>query len=188
MQGNFMEYKTIKEVIIVEGKDDITKLSEGINGTIVQTGGIHISKTKMEEIKALTKNRGAIILTDPDHAGNVIREKLIKNLDCPIKIAYLKRKLAIKNGDIGVENADIADIIEAINNARPTYIDAKKSFDEKFLFDNKLTGFPDSKKRREFLSEKLNLGEPNAKALLKRLNNFEIEKGEVLEILEEYRG
>ena len=36
------------------------------------------------------------------------------------------------------------------------------------------------------MSDRLNLGNPNAKTLLKRLNNFDIDKNEVLKILEEY--
>ena len=78
------------------------------------------------------------------------------------------------------------DIIEAINKARPTYVSKTENFSAEFLFEQRLTGFDDSKKRREYLSDRLNLGNPNAKTLLKRLNNFNIDKNEVLKILEEY--
>lgn len=181
-----MESKKVKEVIIVEGKDDITRVSEALDATIVATGGIHISKRKFDEIKELTKNRGAIILTDPDHAGNIIRKKLLSVLDCPVKICYLKQSLAIKDGDIGIENANKEDIIEALNNAHATFVDRKEEFDSSFLFKYRLSGFCDSNKRRKFISDRLNLGNPNAKSLLKRLNNFGIKKEEVIKILEEY--
>lgn len=181
-----MESKRIKEVIVVEGKDDITRVTEALDATIIATGGIHINRKKLDEIVEITKDRGAIILTDPDHAGNIIREKLVKNLKCPVKIAYFKQSLAIKDGDIGIENAKKEDIIEAINKARPTYVSKTENFSAEFLFEQRLTGFDDSKKRREYLSERLNLGNPNAKTLLKRLNNFGIDKEEVIKILEEY--
>lgn len=181
-----MESKKVKEVIIVEGKDDITRVSEAVDATIVETGGIHINRRKLLEIKELTKDRGAIILTDPDHAGNIIRKKLLDVLECPVKICYLKQNLAIKDGDIGVENAKKEDIIEALNNAHATFYNREDEFDSSFLFKYRLSGFSDSNKRRAFLSDRLNLGNPNAKSLLKRLNNFGIKKEEVLKILEEY--
>lgn len=186
MQKNFMESKKIKEVIIVEGKDDITRVSEAVDATIVETGGIHINRRKLEELKELCKERGAIILTDPDHAGNMIRKKLLEVLDCPVKICYLKQNLAIKDGDIGVENAKKDDIIEALNNAHATFVEREDEFDASFLFKHKLSGFSDSKKRREFLSDRLNLGNPSAKGLIRRLNNFGIKKEDVIKILEEY--
>ncbi len=176
----------IKEIIIVEGKDDITRVKEAVDADVIATGGIHINKNKLNEIVELTRNRGAIILTDPDHAGGIIREKLRAALKCEIKDAYIDRASGTKKGDVGIENASVDIIKEAILKAHPNSLEPSEDFNNAFIFKYGLSGAADSANKRAYLSDRLHLGHPNAKELLKRLNNFNINRTDVIKILQEY--
>ena len=90
----------------------------------------------------------------------------------------------LKKGDIGVENATKADIIEAINKSRPEIVNKSTEFSKDDLVNNGLSGAEDSSKRREKLGEGLGIGYSNAKQLLNRLNNFGITREEFNEALE----
>ncbi len=58
----------IKEIIVVEGRDDVTAVKRAIDAELITTGGFGFPKGVMERIKA-NERRGVIIFTDPDFAG-----------------------------------------------------------------------------------------------------------------------
>ena len=59
----------IKEVIVVEGKDDVSALRKAVEADILITTGLGLTPKKIEEIKALAERRGVIVFTDPDFPG-----------------------------------------------------------------------------------------------------------------------
>jgi len=173
----------IKEVIVVEGKDDITAVKAAVDAEVIATGGFGYKKEFIKTLKNIAEKRGIIILTDPDYAGEQIRKDLSKHIkNC--KHAFLPQGKALKKGDIGVENATKEDIIEAIQKARPINIDKKEVFTKEDLIKHGLAGGPNSSERREKLAYILGIGYCNAKQLLNRLNNFGITKEEFYEALE----
>ncbi len=182
---NLMKKIKINDIIIVEGKDDVTRVRECVDGVVISTGGVHISPEKREEIKSITHNRDVIIFTDPDHAGEKIRSSIKKILNRDVKEAYISRKKCDLKGDIGVENADCEDIIDALKKAHASTGENKRIYDEAFLFKNNLSGSSNSKKRREIFCDKLNLGRPTSKQLLNRLNTFSIPEEIVEKVLKE---
>lgn len=175
----------IREVIIVEGKDDITRVREAVDAEVVATGGLHISPRRMEEICALARSRGAILLLDPDHAGDAIRRILRRKLKGCYKEAFLDRRDCRKNGDIGVENADPEAIRRAIAEARPAEAEGGDMFTPGFLFAHRLSGCPEAAVRREALARALHLGRPNAKEMVRRLNIFGYKYHDVERVLQE---
>ncbi len=71
--------KKIKEVIVVEGKDDISAVKNAVDAEVFQVNGHAVRKNKSIEILKLAyENKGLIILTDPDYAGEEIRKYLCK--------------------------------------------------------------------------------------------------------------
>ena len=68
----------IEMPIIVEGKYDLIKLANITDAVLIKTNGFNIFKNKetQAQIKRLAANKGAIILTDSDSAGNQIRNFL----------------------------------------------------------------------------------------------------------------
>lgn len=171
--------KKIKEVIIVEGKSDIQAVKRAFDGNVdvVATHGLGLGKALIKEISELNERRGIIVLTDPDYAGkrisNIIRDHIPN-----AKFANIARAKAMKNQNIGVENASDKAIIEAIESARPEFQDFPEEFDLDDIIDNKLNGFDDSKDRRIKLCKELSLSYCNAKQLLIKLNSYGITRQE----------
>lgn len=169
---------------MVEGKDDIQAVKSAVEAEVVATGGFGYSKTFMDKLKLVAENRGVIIFTDPDYAGEKIRRGISKELkNC--KHAFLPQGKAFKKGDIGVENATKEDIIEAIKKARPIVIEKRQEFIKEDLVNLGLVGSFNSRKKRERLGDILGIGYCNSKQLLNRLNNFGITKEEFIKALEE---
>lgn len=160
----------IKEVIIVEGNYDKSKLENIVDGVIVVTDGfmIYKDKKKCEMLKALAQKNGAVIFTDSDSAGFRIRNYL-KNIlkGCKVRHAYIpdikgkeKRKNHhSKEGFLGVEGVSDEIILKSLENAG---FELNETIDEKKvtkadLYSDGLTGAPDSAQKREKLKKKLNL-------------------------------
>ena len=55
----------IKEIIVVEGRDDVTAVKRALDCELITTGGFGFPKGVMERIKAAQARRGVIIFTDP---------------------------------------------------------------------------------------------------------------------------
>lgn len=117
IKDNMDEKIKIKEAIIVEGRDDEARVKQSIDAMIIVTHGFGIKEETWKLIDKAYREKGVIIFTDPDHAGEMIRRKIEKR--CPKALhANLSREKARKNKDIGVENASSEDILTAILSAK----------------------------------------------------------------------
>lgn len=115
----------LKIPIIVEGKYDKITLENVVDTLIISTDGFRIFKNKemCDLIRTLAKEKGIIIMTDSDGAGQVIRNH-IKNIaaDGEIINVYVpqlkgkeKRKNApSKEGFLGVEGLSKEVLTEAL--------------------------------------------------------------------------
>ncbi|MDO5713334.1 MAG: ribonuclease M5 [Tissierellia bacterium] len=167
----------IKEIIVVEGRDDITAVKSALDCEVIATGGYAYGKRLLSVLKKAQSRRGVIIFTDPDYMGEKIRADLSKKLP-HAKHAFLPQRKATKNHNIGIENASPKDIREAIFNAKALEIERKDEFTIQDLRRHQLVGFPGSNNRRKYLSEILGIGYGNGKQFLKRLNGFGITREE----------
>ena len=79
----------IKEVIVVEGRDDITAVKRAVEAEVIAVGGFGINKRVIDRIKEAQKRQGVIVLTDPDFAGEKIR-KIISGKACAINCSQAK--------------------------------------------------------------------------------------------------
>ena len=61
----------IKEVIVVEGRDDVTAVKKAVDSEVIPVGGFGINNKVIKRIKEAQKRQGVIVLTDPDFAGSV---------------------------------------------------------------------------------------------------------------------
>lgn len=176
----------IKEVIVVEGKDDITAIKNAeVEAEIMATNGFGYNKKFVETLKKVAKRRGIIIFTDPDFVGMQIRRDLSSKIpNC--KHAFLPQSKSTLDGDIGIENASKEDIIEALKKARPVK-DAnenKNEFTNKDMLELGLSGHKSSKEKRDKLGDILGIGYGNSKQFLNRLNSFGITRSELDKALE----
>lgn len=174
----------IKEVIVVEGRDDEQIVKKALDADVIQTHGYAYGKVLIEKLKVLEKTRGIIIFTDPDYVGKKIRKDLGEKIP-NAKHAFLPRGKAIKGDDIGVENASADDVRKAIAKAKPQVKDFEPTFKKEDLIKYGLTGKANSKVLREKLAEKLNIDYGNGKQFLNILNSFQISREDLERALEE---
>ena len=167
----------IKETIVVEGKDDIANVKRAVECEIIATNGLAFGKDLIERLKVIDERTGIIILTDPDHAGKKIRDKIARHIP-NAKHAYIDRKLAIKKNDLGVENAAPEVIIEALKRAKAESIEKTNEFVMADLINNGLSIGPGAAAKREKLGDILGIGYYNSKQLLSKLNSFAISREE----------
>ena len=166
----------INEIIVVEGRDDITAIKRVVDAHIIALNGFSaLSKKTINKIVELSKNNDLILFTDPDFAGKKIRDTLKRYIP-NIKHAFVSQKDATKNNNIGVENANDEAILEALKNV----ITASQNIEDRFnisdLIDNGFVSGSNAKKRRVMLGDTLKIGYYNAKQLLKALNSFNISR------------
>ncbi|WFQ90601.1 ribonuclease M5 [Mycoplasma feriruminatoris] len=111
--------KTIKQIIIVEGKSDTDKLKKiyGNDLKTIQTKGLSLNKKTLEMIKELNNKTGVIIFTDPDGAGKKIRQTIIDYLDNKVLNAFISKDDINKNSKkIGIAEASDQAIKKALDN------------------------------------------------------------------------
>ena len=168
----------VKEVIIVEGRDDIDAVQKAVKADIIATHGYGISAATIERIRSAYEKRGIIILTDPDRAGLVIRRRLTEMFPEALQ-AHISKQEAISDGDIGVENADPEVIRLAVEAAGRALTEASSEFTPADMSYYGLTGAPFSRLLRDKLGRRLGIGYGNAKAFLKRLNGHGISRSDL---------
>ena len=174
----------IKEVIVVEGRDDINAVKAALDAEVIATGGYSYGPKFIRTLKEISRRRDIIIMTDPDFAGEKIRRDLAKHIP-QAKHAYLPQGKALKKDDIGVENASKEDIIEALNKARANLIEKEINFTKEDLLELGLIGSSSSSKKREILGNYLGIGYGNGKQFLHRLNSLGVSKEEFIKAVEE---
>ena len=178
---------SIEPVIIVEGRYDKNKIKQIFDTVVLETSGFGIFKDKEKAalIRRLARTRGILVLTDPDHAGFLIRGYL-KNIagDGTVYHAYIPDRLGkerrkahpSREGKLGVEGVTEEEIIQAVRRSGVAMEGRKETRIEKpvtkaDLYAMGLSGGSDSKEKRRLLLKKLDLPENmTAGALLEMIN------------------
>lgn len=178
----------INKAIVVEGKYDKIKLSNFIDGVIIETDGFRIfaDNEKKALIKRLAERNGIIILTDSDAAGfkirnyirNIAKDENVINVYIPDIFGKEKRKdHPSKEGKLGVEGMTEKVLKDAFLKAgiasHETENSEKKQITTLDLYNDGLTGTDNSKKKKYRLLSylKLPLRLSNSQ-LLKLMNTF----------------
>ncbi|GGA51173.1 ribonuclease M5 [Paenibacillus physcomitrellae] len=177
----------IKEVIVVEGKDDTVAIKRAVDADTIETGGSAIGPVVLRKIALAQERRGVIILTDPDHAGERIR-KIVAAKVPGCKHAFLTESAATKKGDIGVENASPEAIREALARVRSEAPQVEAQIDWEDLMTAGLIVHPRASERRRFMGEVLGIGYCNGKQFYKRLSVFRISREEFADALRQLEG
>lgn len=168
----------IKEIIIVEGKDDVAAVKRAVDAEMIVTNGFGFPEDLMDRIEEASKKKGIIVFTDPDYAGEKIR-RLVSSKIKNVKHAFLPKEKATKAGNIGIENAKPQDIIEALKNAKAQLEYERTEFTKHDLIYYDLVGNENASKRRDELGKELKIGRCNSKQFLKRINNYSITREEL---------
>ncbi|MDF2568578.1 MAG: rnmV [Sporomusa sp.] len=173
----------IKEVIVVEGKQDIVAVKRAVEAECIATDGFNLLPRCLSRIEQAYKKRGIIILTDPDSAGERIRKFLAERFP-EAKHAFVPREQAEANDDIGIEQAKPAAIRAALGKVRLHEWQPTGEFGMQDIMTYRLSGVPDATARRATVGESLGIGYANAKSFLYRLNHYGVTRAEFFAALE----
>lgn len=173
----------IKEIIIVEGRDDEAAVRRAVDAETIATHGFGIRPETFARIERAYAERGIIIFTDPDFAGEKIRKRLSQRFP-EGKHAFLPREEASKDGDIGIENAGPESIREALAKVRATSFESRQEFRQEDMLEYGLAGVAGAAERRDKLGKELGIGYGNSKVFLNRLNQYGIERQEFVRAAE----
>jgi len=177
-KGGEMMRKRLKEVIVVEGRDDTTRLQEVFDVDTIETNGSAVNEQTLRRIAKALERRGVIVFTDPDFPGDRIRARINERVP-GCKQAYLPRADAKdKRGKIGVEHASPEAIERALGAVYETEEKQEAEVTREMILAADLIGGPAASKRRKRLGQVLAIGEPNAKQLVKRVASIRITKQE----------
>lgn len=157
--------------IIVEGKYDKITLENIIDAPIFKTDGFGIFKN--DEMRALIRrlasDKGIIVLTDCDSAGNLIRSHLksivgegkITNVYIPRIEGKEKRKAtASKEGVLGVEGMSEEIVLSALEKSgvfAAKLTENPPKITKQHLYAAGLSGTPNATEKRKALAKRLNI-------------------------------
>ncbi len=155
----------IKELIVVEGQHDINRLHQFFDCDAIATHGLGLDEPTLSLIERLAENRTVLILTDPDHPGELIRQKLTERLGS-CRQGFVEKSRAVGRRNVGIEYADKDALVQAIATAA-TFTAANSSLSWPDYLKLDIIG---SQSRRQQVCRYFHLGPCNNKTLYKRLN------------------
>lgn len=182
--------KKIKEVIVVEGKDDTKRIQRAVDADTIETRGSAIPEETLMLIKKLAKTRGVIVFTDPDFSGEKIRKTIAAEVP-NAKHAFITKKQGVPNrleGSLGVEHASVESIRQALSQVYTEDDSAEELISQTELMVHGLMGNPDAKERRKQLGELLHIGYVNGKQLQHRLRMFGITHDQFIDAISKIDG
>lgn len=168
--------KKIKEVIVVEGKDDTKQIAKAVNADTFETNGSALSSSDLKQLAELQKTRGLIVFTDPDFNGERLR-KMISQTVPGVKHAFIRRDQGVPDeahGSLGVEHANPAVIKAALEHVYTQETEPEVAITPAMMRQAGLVGGNNARTRRERLGQLLGIGYGNAKQMSKRLNMFRV--------------
>ena len=165
----------LKSILVVEGKEDASYLSNYIASEIVVVNGFEIPESTISYLK----DKMVILLLDPDEAGIKIRNKLKKLLPNAVdaEIDIDKCNKGIKNG---VAECEIDEVLSKLHKYVDNEIKSSSDIKQSDLYELGIIG---NKELRKRVCEKFNLGNCNGKTIYKRLLNNNISLEQLYEII-----
>ena len=158
----------IRELIVVEGKNDTKRLKSFFDVDTIETHGMGLGKETIELIRAANEKRGVILFLDPDAPGEKIRRRLNEAIP-GLKNAFVMKEDARTRKKVGIEHASKEVLSEALDNL-VSYSDFRETLSNEEFCSLGLKGDEDSARKREKVASAFHLGRCNAKTMLKRIN------------------
>lgn len=178
----------VKEVIVVEGRDDTQRIKLAVDADTIETNGSAIDREVIDQIKHAQAKRGVIVFTDPDFPGEKIR-KIISREVPGVKHAFLTQDEARPShkGSLGIEHASRESIRQALSAVytEQTTTSTSEPVSKAFLMKHGLIARSNSAELRAELGRRLRIGYTNGKQLQKRLALFGLTEADVESALAE---
>lgn len=177
--------KTINAIIVVEGKTDVQFLSSFIDADFVITNGSEISKDVLSSLKELSKTNKIIIMTDPDFPGKKIRNKINEQVPGCFN-AFVDKKECIKKNKVGIAESSKTAILNSLEKLIEFDTDKNDTITQEELIELGFVG-KNAQIKRNIISSYYCFDRVNFKTFLKRLNQLQLSKKEMQEVLKNER-
>jgi ribonuclease M5 len=194
--------RSVREVIVVEGRYDKNAVAQAVEATIVTTEGFGVfsDSKKVALLRNLERARGLVILTDSDSAGFLIRGHLkgmlggenVKHAYIPDVAGRERRKSSpSREGKLGVEGMSREVILEVLERAGATFVDessrytTRETVTKADLYTEGLSGGANSSVPRAKLLEKLGLPSRRATNSILEVVNIMMTRDEFLRVARE---
>jgi len=171
----------IKEIIVVEGKNDSKRLKSFFDVETIETNGLALNRETIDLIKQLNESRGVILFLDPDSPGEKIRNRLNQEI-ANLKNAFILKQDARTSKKVGIEHASKETLEEALNNLI-SYGEFKDSISIEEFYLLGLKGNDDSSILRDKVSKHFHIGKCNSKTMFKRLNMLGISYDDIVKVI-----
>lgn len=169
------------KVYVVEGRNDATRLKQVFKDIkVLSVNGSSVDKDVLKLLERIKNEYEIVLVTDPDYPGEKIR-KTISNKIGNVSHIFVEQKQARNknNTKIGIEHMSDEDLINTFKyKIKNNTIKSDITIDT--LYNQQLIGHTNSKAKRKYLSDKLNIGHVNGKTLLERLNMIGLSKKELI--------
>lgn len=162
----------IREIIVVEGKNDTARLRRFFDCDTIETDGGRLTPQRLDLIRQAAKTRGIIVFTDPDGPGERVRRKIMAAIP-EAKHAFIPKERARTEKKVGVEHAEKADLEAALAGC-VTF--SEKNAETLSWSDYLDLGLVGHKQKREAVCKALHIGPCNARTCWKRMNLLGIDK------------
>ncbi len=176
-----MDKRRIKELIVVEGRHDLQRLENLFDCDVICTGGLALGEDVLMTIQAADRSQGVIIMTDPDYPGRKIRDE-VAAIAPNAKHIFVNKEDAIGKRNVGIEYVSDEKLVELIEQS-VTFTNKTETISRQDYLSFHLMN---DKKKRDYLTAQLHIGQCNNKRLLKYLNMLGITRQEVEDILKDY--
>lgn len=172
--------KTIIDgVLIVEGSSDVSYLSSFLDAQYFVTNGLDVSKDKIAFLKEANKVNKLIVFTDPDGAGENIKNKLINEIQ-GIYVAFISGDSRKNYKKHGVAEAKKEEILNALKE----HITDKKIIRINYNLTALISLNENPRKIKETIIKKYHLIPGNNKNIENQLNILKISKEELWKLIE----
>ena len=164
----------IDGVLAVEGASDVAYLSSFVETLFFTTGGYDLNREKLDFLNRVSKVNKIIVLTDPDEAGESIKNKLKNEINgvFEVKIVKNSRKNYRKSG---VAESDKNEIVNALKK----YFTNGDLFTQNYDLNSLISLNENPSKKREEIIKKFGLLGGNNKAIENQLRILKISKDEL---------
>ena len=166
--------KVIDGVLIVEGKSDVSYLSQYVDTLFFITNGYDLNDEKIDFLSRASKVNKLIILTDPDEAGEEIRNKLKSKIN-GIFDAKIEKDVRKSYKKTGVAEARIENVMKTLEPYIVSEAINRDNYDLMSLIS--LSENPEAK--RQQIIDKYRLIKGNNKSLENQLRILKISKEEL---------
>ena len=170
----------ISSILVVEGTNDASYISSLYEVEIVVLNGYDCPKEEIDYLKEVSQKKKVLLLTDPDEAGNKIRESL-RSTKIDFIDLHADPSKCNKNGKHGVAECEK----EEIHRVFATFVDKNPDiFQEIGVSDICLLNL--NKESRKALCDHYHLGKCNNKKMAVRLNSLGIKKEDFMKEAKKY--